>query len=201
VAIPDWPQNHRPGGHAYPPLMAGRYYRRPPAFPPCTRLPNTQQQPGTQIGRICAAAAISGLPAPKYITAAWRAFFLTLSITQCEAVFDVARCRPTVDSVGRDWSGGRRRARCPVDAANERPRPPLARSRPTWRATSGSCGRPGVIALTPAGPGRDRVEATRSSRAWATPSGRRSGAGARRAGIARASRAGVLTSPGLGRRG
>ncbi len=51
-------EDHRPGGHAYPPLMAGRCYRRPPAFPPCTRPPNTQQQPGTQIGRSGAARTV-----------------------------------------------------------------------------------------------------------------------------------------------
>src|SRR2546430_9687633 len=46
-------------------------------------------------------------------TAARRAFFLTFSLTQRDAVYRRSRYRPTVHSGRRDWAGGRRRARCP----------------------------------------------------------------------------------------
>jgi hypothetical protein len=52
--------------------------------------------------------------------AARRAFSLTFSITQRDAVYQRSP-KPAVDSVRRDWSGGRRRAtgEVPVDAAGE----------------------------------------------------------------------------------
>src|SRR6266487_1765306 len=113
-------EDHRPGGHVYPPLMAGRCYWRPPAFPPCTRPPNTQQQPGTQIGRICAAAAISRLPPPKvHNGGSARVLPERARHSASHRRSASSRGRPSIQrrldwSAGGPWVAGRGSCRCSI---------------------------------------------------------------------------------------